>query len=688
MDSGDGSSDESTGDVYETVVVGNRLPEDPFLSRRAITVIDNAALSEKSPRTTPEALEHSPGVYVQKTNHGGGSPILRGMIGPQNLILVDGVRLNNSVYRTGPMQYLNLVDPHSLHRIEILRGPGSVLYGSDAMGGVIQLFPLEPRTHHEKTLAGGGALLGRYGSADQGGTAHGHFDAVYSGAGVLGGVTYKQFHDLSGGGDVGVQPYSGYDDLSLIGGATYRVRSGLLEGWSFKTVYLMSQIGDAGRTDKLYDKNSLQFYDNDDHLVYSRIHMELDPLHTSANLTGSYQAFFERKDNHRVDDDFQTRLNTTRDETTVGTLGLDLDLETALLNDRLRFSYGGMWYRDSVDAERMTRSFGPRYEWRPSSEANYPGGSTYQNYGGFLLIDGDPISMKTGHVLRIGGGYRLHGMSGDAPARDDLPAVSIDDLGHVFLGSLQYIFSDRATVAFTFSQGFRAPNLNEAVMLGDTGKYFHVPNGALQPERSDTFELLARGRFRGLTVGASTYLTGLTDLIKREETTWQGEEEVSDKPVAWNVNGDEGLLVGVEGEAALELDYGLSVLGHVTFTWGEEKNNDSADVPLTRIPPLFGQLTFRYDTQQTKEWRGYIETYMRAAAPQNRLSEEDENDARIPEDGTPGWWTWNVALGINVREHLRAGLDVQNLLNKKYKYHGSGVWAPGTNAVLTVSLFY
>ena len=99
---------------YESVVVGKRLPEAAAFAERSVSVVGPRALTERAPRTVPEALLEAPGVFVQQTNHGGGSPIIRGMIGPQNLILLDGVRLNNSVYRTGPTQYLNLIDPLSI----------------------------------------------------------------------------------------------------------------------------------------------------------------------------------------------------------------------------------------------------------------------------------------------------------------------------------------------------------------------------------------------------------------------------------------------------------------------------------------------------------------------------------------------------------------------------------------------
>ncbi|NNE10079.1 MAG: TonB-dependent receptor, partial [Gemmatimonadetes bacterium] len=119
----------------------------PFSSSQVagISVRDRAA------KTPAEALREEPGVFVQKTNHGGGSAILRGFSSNQILLMVDGIRLNNSTFRLGNHQYLATVDPFSLHSIQVYRGPNSVAYGTDALGGVINVDTWaarpEPRTN-------------------------------------------------------------------------------------------------------------------------------------------------------------------------------------------------------------------------------------------------------------------------------------------------------------------------------------------------------------------------------------------------------------------------------------------------------------------------------------------------------------------------------------------------------------
>ncbi len=673
----------STDEGYvldETVVVSGRYSEEAFRTDRSVSIVDEQTLFDEAPRTTPEALWETPGVFVQETNYGGGSPIVRGMIGPQLLILVDGVRFNNAVYRTGPLQYLNLIDPLSLDRIEVLRGPGSVLYGSDAMGGVIETFPKAPGDFRDKEgLPANGRALFRYSSANLGLVGHGLADAGTGGFAALGGITYKAFDDVTAGRGMGEQPYTGYHNLSAT--ASMVQRDSL---WEFKLAYMFSQIPDAGRTDKLWDKKSLQIYDNRDHLVWGRFKLDLDSLHTTGSYTLSYQDFFEGKDAINLADDLTTRLKTTRDEVTDQTMGNDLLFITRLFADRLQAQYGLMWYRDWVGSDRMVRE--PGTPWLPVAQQSYPNGSTYDNYGGFLRVQGDPLHSAVGHVIRLGAGYRLHGMAGHAPAQPGLPSVDFSHIGNVFQASAQYLYRDTLNLAVTFSQGFRAPNLQEAVQLGDTGKFFHIPNDNLRPETADTIEWLTRVKVWRLTLSSSLYVTFLQDLIKRERSTWEGQEEVDGKDVWRNVNGADGLIWGAEGDLFADLWWGFSLRGNITYTWGEEYVPDALNEPLSRIPPLFGTAILRYATGG-KRWNGFVETSIRAAASQDRLSPEDEDDVRIPVGGTPGWWTWNLRVGVETDYHFRVSLVAENLLDKLYKYHASGVYATGVNLMLTVEAF-
>jgi len=417
------------------------------------------------------------------------------------------------------------------------------------------------------------------------------------------------------------------------------------------------------------------------HLAYDRWQFEVDSLRTAVELTPSFQHFFERKDSVSVDSDLRTRRGTVRDEVRVNTFGLDAALETSLVDDRLALRYGGLFYRDWVDAQRLERD--PGTQWLQRPDQSYPSGSTYNHFGGFLMLDGVPWASRRGHRVQVRAGYRLHGMAGDAPGQAGLPASEFSHVGHVVMAAAQYLYRDEATVALSFEQGFRAPNLQEAVMLGDAGQFFHVPNDDLGPERSDTVELLGRAKLWRLTWSWAGYASLLEDLLTREPTTYEGQTEIAGAEVARHVNAQRGMLLGMEAGLGVDLGRGLSMHGHVAYAWGQEELPDGTSQPLSRIPPPFGLTSIRYETEIVRRWRGFIETYARWALRQDRLSPRDERDERIPEGGTPGWWTWNVRTGLAGEGRHRFVFAVENLLNAEYRFHGSGLYAPGTNATVS-----
>lgn len=666
----------------KTVVVAKSVPEDPVRSDRAVTLVDAKTLAEGAPRTTPEALWESPGVFVQATNRGGGSPIIRGLVGPQVLLMVDGVRLNNSVYRPGPVQYLHLVDAFALDRVEVLRGPGSVLYGSDAMGGVVSMHLADPVDCRASSGGcGGGALRGRYSSADTGGAVHGRVSGGVGGFGALAGGTFQGLQDLRGGGDVGRQSFTGYRTYSALAKAVHRFSLGSGVGGTVAANWLFSRIEDAGRTDAVA-AGSLRFTDNDLHLGWARLTLRMPT--TRAEVTLSYQDFREEVRDLALASDRRTVTGLVRDRVTDRTLGADLRLTTRLQADRLRLQYGGMYFHDWVDANRA-RVAGTGV-FNATGGALYPDGSTFHTYGAYARLEGDPVSTPGGHVLRLSGGYRLHGMGGTAPAAGVLPPSDWEALGHVGQAGVQWLWRDRATVAVTWSEGFRAPNLQEAVMFGDSGRYYNVPNPDLGAERSDTIEVLARVQVWRLRLAASGWATFLSDLIDRVPGTWQGQETVEGKDVLVKVNVGKAFLWGVEAEGTLDVGWGLSVGGNLAYTRGEQEVKDKPDVPMSRIPPLFGVARVRWDVPWPGTIGGFVEAYVRAAARQDRLSPLDLKDSRIPKGGTPGWATLNVRGGVVVAERVHLGLALENLANAKYKHHGSGVWMPGFNAVLSVGL--
>ncbi len=197
----------------EIVVSGQRDASVLFDVPRSMSVLTSEELRRRASRTTPETLMDSVGIWVQKTNHGGGSPFLRGLAGNQILVLVDGIRLNNATFRLGPNQNLATIDSGQIEGIEVIRGTGSVLYGSDAIGGVINVITKRPdlsvdgpELHEAATTKFMSAGMERSGRLD--------VQVAAPRAALLGGISVRHFGDLRAGGGLGVEAPSGYDELN------------------------------------------------------------------------------------------------------------------------------------------------------------------------------------------------------------------------------------------------------------------------------------------------------------------------------------------------------------------------------------------------------------------------------------------------------------------------------------------
>jgi len=199
--------------LAEVVITANRYGSLQIKTPEAISVIGSKSIQKLQLRTAPEALSLTPGIFIQKTNHGGGSPFLRGLTGNQTLILVDGIRLSNATVRYGPNQYFNTIDVFSIEKIEVLRGNGSVQYGSDAIGGTIQAFSHDLATTDNPLW--GSSLLTRIATHGMEKSLHGAVNYSNKRVAFKAGTTWRNFGDLLGGDTTGRQTPTGYRELDF-----------------------------------------------------------------------------------------------------------------------------------------------------------------------------------------------------------------------------------------------------------------------------------------------------------------------------------------------------------------------------------------------------------------------------------------------------------------------------------------
>jgi outer membrane receptor protein involved in Fe transport len=219
-----------------------------------------------------------------------------------------------------------------------------------------------------------------------------------------------------------------------------------------------------------------------------------------------------------------------------------------------------------------------------------------------------------------------------APDVPEIGNVRYSHNGLVASGGVQWLKPELFDIYASYVQGFRAPNLQETTVLGDTGSKFEIPNPDLKPERSDTIEVGAKVDLAPVEVGAAWFYSMLSDAIDEEAATWEGASEVDGTPVVRRVNAASGLYTGVEGSLALEL-WRFTLSGGITWIQGELEDAAGETHPARRVPPLNGLGSLRYDHTNR---RFFAEVYAQWAATQDELHPSDHKDLRICPRG-PTW---------------------------------------------------
>ena len=630
-------------------------------------------------RTPTQALQEVPGVMVQKTSHAQGSPYIRGFTGFRTLLLVDGIRMNNSVFRDGPNQYWNLIDPYTIDRLEVVKGPASVLYGSDAIGGTVNAILRRP----DMTAEGWDwyrRIYGRVSTAERSYVGRGEAN-ISNGPwlGILVGGTWKDFGDIDGGGGVGIQDRTGYgvcsgdvrfeyhpDADSLLTFAHYQ----LYEDDAWRTHSTIDGIdwegaGHGSDLRRVIDEHRTLTY-----LRYARRNM--GEFIDAVELTASIQTLGEEQ--------WRTRSDGRKDRTgfDVETYGLSAQFETP--SPIGRWTYGVEWYRDEV------RSYSVRYlangAWQRNDVQGPVGDDARYDLVGLYVQNQIPLGDRL--ELLLGGRYTYARAEADEvldPNTNMQTALKEDWDALVGSARLSWFVDSQEhwNVFGGVSQGFRAPNLSDLTRFDIArSNEIETPAPGLDPERYITYEAGIKAQYDNFAAQAGYYYTDIDDMIVRVPTgnVIGGNNEVTKR------NAGDGYVHGVELSARYRFHPQWTVFGSSAWMYGEvETYPTSAPIkrsePLDRLMPTTTQVGLRWEHPEKKVW---VETICTAACEANRLSTRDKSDTqRIPPGGTPGYFTVDLRAGWEIRDGLELFAGVQNLTNEGYRIHGSGVNEPGIN---------
>jgi outer membrane receptor protein involved in Fe transport len=660
---------------YDIIVTASRRDEPAFQSPRAVSVVDRLDIDEQVSRTTPEALLEEPGIFLQRTNHGGGAPIIRGHLGNRILLLVDGIRLNNSTFRQGPNQYLNTVDPIVVDRIEIVRGPGSALFGSDAIGGLINVLTERPR------LGAGGAYgAARLASASMDQSAQLGLRVGWSTprTGALASASFRHFGDLRGGGGYD-QRFTGYDQWT--GSVEHELRPG--HRLSFTVQH--DQQSDVPRTDRSSPLDFRMFSLQQRQLVYGRYTATGIGPFVQLSGTASYGRQREVETRYRVGRD-----QREEDDLTTGTIGLQTSGELYLAGPLV---VGAELYADDMSVAAASGPLTGGMENDPAGR-RYPAGIGYLTASAFAHHEVTLTPRwKLVSELRVGA-IRIRVPEDDRLVllfpEEDLPVLPrIRDVVPVYAGGLHARWEATPWAALSAGAmlGFRAPNIDDYARLGVEGPGFAVPGRAIDPERALSGEVgvkLAPGR---ATASAYYAYTVIDDAISRRVTTLPGSSipTVDGLRILQPANADSARYHSIELTASAPVWRDLSAFGGFAWTRGEQSTTDPVAMttttePTSKTPPAFGTLGLGWRAPGGA-WFG--EGMLRYAFDQTRMSELDLGDTRICPDapgdcaGTPGWAVFALRGGLRINSHMRATVLIENLADAEYRYHASGIQGSG-----------
>jgi len=646
---------------------GSRSRATPWEDITHRTRIDLQQLQQRAPADMFQALEREVGVLMQRTQRGAAAPFIRGLTGQQVLILVDGIRMNNATFRLGPNQYFNTIDPGMVDHIEVIRGPQAVLYGADALGGVINVVTRDADRQFSGSYQGG-QWTHRYSSADNGYNTRWNIEGSTSNAAIFGGAGYGNINNLDRGGDLGRQPWTDYAHYS--GDIKFNY---LVDELHMLTIAVQHyEQEDVARSDRHPNRLTI-FEPQQRSLVYLRYQgANLPWFFDRYSLTASYNRQRQGSTDHRLS-------STNRDvgEVDNHSLGLSL-LMSSELCEWGQLTYGFDHYHDEVDAfkNRFDSTTGAFVESRTPS---YPDDGRYDQTGAFLQWNVDlseRLSAVAGfRYTRVGAAATpIIDVDDDGlPGTPDVPTpVHIQPTFDNWSASvgLNYQLDEEWTLVGSVAEGFRAPNLDDLAATNDNVQQSSAdtPSVDLQPEESLSLDIGLKLERPCLRAQFYYFWMDIDDMILRTPGGTTGTTTLFSR------SNRDAHLNGLEWTAQYDVIDNWSVYGNLSYYLGVDLERDE---PLSRIPPLQGVLGIRW---QDPCQRQYFDFYTWMARRQDRLNFQDISDSRIPDGGTPGYTTLNLRWSNRFSETQRISVGIENLLDRAYRVHGSGVDGSGISA--------
>ena len=706
---------DDTSEMETVVISASRFEQRTREVPQKIVAIDNEEIARRAPQTAADLLDLASAVFIQKSQLGGGSPMIRGFSTNRLLLNVDGVRMNNAIFRSGNVQNVISIDPFAIDRTEVILGPGSMLYGSDAVGGVMSFSTLRPRFSRDSTTTLTGNAAARYATASNERTGHADFTVGLKKWSFVSSVSFSLFDDLRMGrhgpddylrnefvvtdgvndtvvrnDDPRLQVSTGYDQINLMQKVAYRPNERFQHGLTL----IHTATSDYPRYDRLIRRRngnlrSAEWYYGPQ--IWTMAQYKLDQTQATGWFNNAvYSLSYQRFEESRNDRDLNSTILAENDEA-VDAVNATLDFEKKYGDDRLY--YGAAYVYNKVHSEGRETDVTTGSSL--AAPSRYPDGSTYSSLAAYASY-----KWKMSERAVLQGGARYNYVRTQATFTDeffDFPFTEKDIENSALTGTLGLAVTLPREVQMkaNLSTAFRAPNID------DVGKIFDsepgsvvVPNPGLKPEYAYSADVSVSKQFDSdFQVDAAVFYTLLDDALVRRDFSLNGQTTIDfqGEPSQIQAIQNAGMArsYGFELGMRARISPSCTTTAQLAYVNGEQEEDDGANSALRHAAPLNGNLHLIYEKSRLRLdafliANGEIAFQDLAITERNKpfLYAADENG----DPYAPSWYTLNLAGSYNISNALTLVVNLENLTDQRYRTYSSGIAAAGRN--LVTSLLY
>ncbi|MBK8054935.1 MAG: TonB-dependent receptor [Saprospiraceae bacterium] len=680
-----------------------------------VSTITPRDIAFTNPQTAADLLGNSGRVFIQKSQQGGGSPMIRGFATNRLLYAVDGVRMNTAIFRSGNIQNVISLDGFSFENVEILFGPGSVMYGSDAIGGVMAFQTWTPRygTADKINISGGSTL--RYSTANDEKTGHVHFNIGGAKWASVTSLSYNDFGDLRMGtngpaeylkiwnvrreGDKDiiyknpdslVQTPSGYDQYNIMQKFRFRVS----DHFDLQYAFHHSATSEYARYDRhIRLRNGLPRHAEWSYGPQKWMMHQLTG--TLSQKTGWYDemiwrlAFQDFKES-RMERDINRSTRFLRFEH-VKAWSANIDL-IKKLSEKATLNYGIEGVINDVastgedqDIVKGTSQRGP---------SRYPN-AVWSSYAAFAGYD-----VKLSNKINVQAGARYSYYSQTAEFDNTffkLPFTESKINNGALTGSMGMVYrpGDKTSIMASLSTGFRSPNVDDSGKIFDAvAGFVTVPNPELKAEYAYNAEIGFVHVFSDkVRLDASLYYTYVDNAMVKRNFQLNGQDSILYNGRMSKVeaiqNAANAKVRGAQIGLEIRPGYGFSLVSQYNIQRGEEEIDNGSTSPSRHAAPNFGATTLSW---AYKNLLLSISSQYSDGKTYEELPAEEQNKPEIyaidanKKPYSPSWVIYNVRMQYQISKHWSLNGTIENIADERYRPYSSGIVAPGRNFVISGSV--